>query len=925
MAQPNFANIRVVVTLALFTWMVTGCGDRPDQLIESAKSYLAAKDHKAAVIQLKNALQKAPENGEVRYLLGQALMDAGDAASAEIELRKARDLKYRPELVYPALGRALLAQRQPRKAVSELEGAALSDPAAGADLNAVIGQARLALRQTKEARLSFAAALSVKPDHPAARLGMAQAAALEGDLPGAVKAVDEILEKFPSDTDALALKGALLAYQGRTDAALEAYEKALATDPRKTAIRSSLIELLLSRGALDRASAHVDELKKIAPKSPRTLFFQAWISMERGDLTAARDSILQVLKVAPGHVPALTLAGAVAYRTGSLAQAEENLTRALEKAPGHVSARRLLVAVYLAKGQPDRAREDLQTLLDQRPGDSRVLALAGEVYLANRELAKAAEYYEKAAALDKDNPALRARLGAVHFASGEGDEAVQDLEMASAMDPSRYQADLGLVAIHLARNQPDKALAAARALEKKQPDNPVTHNVMGAVHIAKRDLASARSSFERALELRPAFVPAARSLALLDLREKKPEAAKDRFRAVLAKEPNNEQALAGLAEILRVTGAPRQEVDAALRKTVSANAGSAVARLALINFRLRSGDPKGTLAAAREALAALPEDAQIAAALGVAQQASGEINQAIATFTKLAQGQPRAVDPLLRLADAYRAAKDDGSALQALRKALTVRPDSIPALRGVAELQVAAGRHADALGEIRAWQKRHPGHAYGYVLEGYVLTQQKKPREAEKAYREGLKRAPHPDLAVRLHALVSADGRGAEARAFAAKWMREHPNDAAMPVYLAELEIRKGDFASAVGRYKAILERQPGNPLVLNNLAWAASKLKDPEALSYAERAYALAPNSSAILDTYGWMLFEQGALDRSLELLARATDLAPNAWEIRLHYAKALAKAGKKDAARTELETLSKLDSKLPQQQEAAAMLRDL
>jgi len=51
---------------------------------------LAKNDRAAAVVHLRSALQKNPDLGEARFLLGQALFDAGDGLAAEKELRKAR-------------------------------------------------------------------------------------------------------------------------------------------------------------------------------------------------------------------------------------------------------------------------------------------------------------------------------------------------------------------------------------------------------------------------------------------------------------------------------------------------------------------------------------------------------------------------------------------------------------------------------------------------------------------------------------------------------------------------------------------------------------------------------------------------------------------------------------------------------------------
>jgi tetratricopeptide (TPR) repeat protein len=132
-------------------------------------------------------------------------------------------------------------------------------------------------------------------------------------------------------------------------------------------------------------------------------------------------------------------------------------------------------------------------------------------------------------------------------------------------------------------------------------------------------------------------------------------------------------------------------------------------------------------------------------------------------------------------------------------------------------------------------------------------------------------------------------------------------------------------YADAVPRYQRALERQSNNAFFLNNLAWAKHELKQADALQYAERAHELAPENPAIMDTLGWILTERGESERGLDLLARAAELGPQAYAIRMHLAKALIKAQRKAAARKELEVLAKLDSQLPVQKEAASLLQGL
>jgi putative PEP-CTERM system TPR-repeat lipoprotein len=619
------------------------------------------------------------------------------------------------------------------------------------------------------------------------------------------------------------------------------------------------------------------------------------------------------------------LAGSIELQLGQFGTAEDHLRRVVAAAPRASLPRLLLASAYLRQGQTANAAEAIEPALKQEPNNPRVLQVAGEIALAKGDLAGASAYYERATAVDKDNARLRTRLAQTRFARGDAGQGFKELELASASDPAQYQADVALILAYASRREYDKALAAAATLEKKQPDNPVTHDLKGRVYVLKGDRKSARESFEKALALKFDYVPAVRNLAAMDVADKQPDAARKRFDTVLAKAPGSEATLLGLAEFLAGTRAPAKEIVAVLERAVAANSNSVNARLTLINYLGRTKDLKGALTAAQAARTAIPGDPRILDALGIAQLAAGEVSQAITTFNALVTAQPESPAPLLRLARAQVAAKDYDGSIGSLRRAMALRPGELGLQRDIAAVHLAAGNPDEALKEARSLQAARPKAAAGFALEGELQASQKRYAEAANVYAEAFKRQATASIAMRLHTLLRAAGKPGEAAKVTSGWLRDHPKDLAVRLYVAEADLSNKDFAAAAKGYREVLAIEPNNVLALNNLAWTLGELKDPGAIGVAEKAYTLAPRNPAIADTLGWLLVERGDSKRGVEILAQAAATAPNALEIRMHYAKALLKSGDKPGAKSELEALAGASGENPIKTEAAELLKQL
>lgn len=918
-------DARTVLSAILVSLLLAACGDTPQAMLLSAKNYLAKNDTKSAVIQIKNALQSDPNLPEARFLLGTALLESGDPVGAETELRKALELKHPQDLVIPPLARSLLARGQAKKVTDEFANIELSQPAAKASLMMTLSSAYAMQDKAELSQAALNAALLAEPGYAPALIEQARQKAGQGDIDGALVMADEAIAKSPKSHEAWKFKGDLLLFaKNQVKEALEAYRKATEIKPDFIAGHAAVTMILLQKGDLAAAAAQIAQLKKIAPNHPRTTYLEALLAFQKKDFKLARNLVQQVVRVAPGSVESLQLAGAVELRFNSLLSAESYLSKAVQAAPTLALPRRLLVVTYLRAGQPARAMETLLPGLKQEKIDPELLSLAGQVYLQNGDLKKAEEYFEKAISQVPKDGGKRTALALTHLMSGSVDTAFEELQNIAGSDAGTT-ADLALINAHLRRLEFDKALKAIDGLEKKQPDKPLAAFLRARTLLLKGDTDGAKKSFERALTIDPSYFAAVASLAEMDLAAKKPEDAKKRIEAVLAKDPKNGQAWLMLVRLAGRSGTAKEDMSRLIGNAVAANPTDPAPRLLLIDFHLRNKDFKQALSAAQNAVSALPDRPELLDALGLAQQASGEFNQAIGSYNKLAAMQPLSPRPQMRLANAHLAEKNKEAAYSSLLKALEIKPDLLEAQRTLIALDLDGKKFPAALTTARTVQQQRPKEAAGYVLEGDINLSQKNWDSAATAYRAGLKQVNSSELAIKLHFVLLVSGKVAEADKFLASWQKNNPKDVAFLLYLGGRAIERKDYSGAEKSYLEVLKLQPNNAGAYNNLAWVSAKLNKDGAIGYAEKANALAPNQPRFMDTLAMILSEKGDYAKAVELQNKVLVLQPLNPVYKLNLAKIHIKGGNKGLARKKLEELNKLGDKFSAQPEVAALLKNL
>ncbi len=909
-ASPSLRRTLIASALACGL-ALTACSDSPEDLLGKAKEAIANNEPKAAEIHLKNLLQKA-DNAEARLLLGTMHLKEGDPRSAEKELTRARDGGIDPARIAVPLAEAQMQLGEVRAVIETAAKASPATPEEKARLATLAGRAHFALGSADAARSSFESALKAAPEYVPAEVGLISLQAARGDIQGASAATDRLLGKHPNAPEALVMKGDLELVQRHPREAREFFRKAIAADPLDRQVLSKIVSSSIDLEEYEEAQKSLDELRRLSGPAAATLQLQAQIHARQGKLDQARSAIEASLKAAPDYLPSLALGAQIYLQSGVLEQAERLARKVVERTPQAPQGYQLLAATLLRMNAPDRALQALQPILDRNPTDPGLYALAGEAALRNNDAAQSAKWFAKSLELDPRDPRKQTGLALAQLAGGERERGIAALERISLSDPSGTQSDLALISTHLNARQWDKALAAIDQLQKKQPDSAMAANLRGSALVGKGDVAGGRKAFEQALARDPKFLGAATNLATLDMREGKPEQARKRYTTLLEADPKNVSAMLALAQLTEGS-APRGDAAATeaalgwLTKARDTDRASLPAALALSNWYINHDRSKEAIPILQEALNSHPDAPQVLSSLGVAYLRTDQDALGMETFERVLRARPN--DPALhmRMGQLKLSRKDTAGALASFRKASDLAPKALePRLAMVAALG-QAGRFEEARQIAAALQREAPGSPAGQVVQGDIAMSQRQFPEAAAAYRRALAIQRTLPIEMKLHQSLVAGGNTGEADTFLRGLLRARPDDLALRMYAGDREVAARRWAEAIAHYDVILAKQPGNALALNNAAWARHEMGDPKALDFAERAVKAAPNSAATLDTLAVILSGKGEHQRALENFKQALSAAPNAAQIRLHFAEALAAAGDKAGARSELDTLQK------------------
>ena len=225
----NKSILAVSILFALSTGPINAASVQ--SYIIDADNYIEKHDYRAAVIQLKNALQQAPDNIDARIRLGNLYIKLGDGPSAEKEFRRGRKHGAKPDDWMPGLADAMLIQRKANEVLSDFLIKSDMTPILKADIYSRQAQANLLLRKDDEANVLFQKALNENPDHVFSLLADARLDARAGKYKSAEVKIAKVIQLEPDNVIALTFEAELLKQQGELKLAQGKFDNVLKIRP----------------------------------------------------------------------------------------------------------------------------------------------------------------------------------------------------------------------------------------------------------------------------------------------------------------------------------------------------------------------------------------------------------------------------------------------------------------------------------------------------------------------------------------------------------------------------------------------------------------------------------------------------------------------------------------------------------------------
>lgn len=867
-------NINTKKILAIFifvnTLFLSACGESvdsqdtrsPEAFIQQGQAYLDMHQYKAAFSAAHDAIKSDRALLDGYLLLAEIHQQSGQPQQAVKSLERYTGVKnsdYYFSLinVYQKSGKLISAER-----LIDQQSSVLSEDAARFEF--VKAQQLLFSKKLKQAQTKFQALLQNADYKADAMLALANIDALLGEIDKAIATLNEIIEADPKNTDALFLKSMIYAQAGELAKAEEYLSQALTTLPsadvftsQRIQIIESLANVLTQQGRSAEAMVYSRILSDEFPgaKSLSLQYASALELFEKKEFVAAKKILQDILNTYPADRKSATLLSLILYNEGDVEKAEELLSNIVdpETSPSK------LTEFYITTQLQQNKSSNVMYLLDHLPEEKRNLdtwALYAGAAIQEKEFTKAKMALDKAKSLSSTSVkvAILENLYYNSIPDAQPEKALSIIKQALVEHPTE-------VKLHI------KYIKQLLILDRKKDADDY------AIHL--------KNDFSRNNEIQLI-------VAKYYITENKLDQARAILDNILLLEVDNFQALYGIAKINELQ--QFWQMNLAHYKNIISyypvdihayrDLVFTLMHLQMDPLKANSYVPNNY----QPSLLALTQ-AELTLRQNKIDLAKNFIQQAGIDLPQKYQPKLAKLTLQLHLAEAQAAfINHDYKAARAIViQTLVQAPTDIRLLNLLTRTEIRTEQYDEAEKIIKKIANEFPENALATQLQAEVYLAQKDNKKATDLLTAYWQKNNDERVANQLYQQLQKDAPG-KAAIFLNQWQDKSPTSLTAIRYKALDLQQQGKAIEALELYEVIIKEAPNNIISLNNAAWLYFEQGNPRALTLAERAYALMPRNPAIMDTYGWILFNTNDKKMGKKLIEQASQLLPDEASIKEH-----------------------------------------
>ena len=889
-----------LVCVALF--LLSACQEKTsEEFMQEAQQFIAAGDKQAAVVAMKNAVQKNVRSADARFKLGKLHLELEDYASAEKELSRAIELGYDESQVLPLLTLAL----QRSGANVELSQLDIISSSISPDEKVEAGFRQLAslvaLNKEEESRSLISSLLEIQSDSAYRNLVQAYLYIFDESAVEALNEAELAYEKEPLNRDVINTAARLYTLNGQGEKGAQLYEEYLKVAPNDLQAKFSIANMLIEQRQADRAEVYIDELLSLNENSPELTQLKAVVRAAVKDYAAAKEFAEKSISMGNNNPASRLIAGLSSYELQEFEAAVGHLTVIASILPDNHPGLRILAASQLQSNMGDEAGEILQRVIAADSSDASLFSRAGYELIKSGDIDGAKSVIEQAEKVTESSEDL-ARLGVLKLSINDV-EGVVNLESAVAQAPESASARATLAGAYLSTEQYDKALSLSREWQLDSPKDVEGYVLESEVLQRQSRFAEASVVINKAKLIDDSVLPVRLTEVRLLLRQENYQAAVDKLNVLIKDFPDNSAVLASYFAS-KVELGESQEAEQTVKEIVSRYPDNADLALLYARVAVTSKNYQ----AAADALQNIPTDRSAPPNFwpikGAALLRSNNLEAAETHYEAWVKNYPNKANAILGrlvihdlkrefaegsdLANEFLRSRDnlqvkimhsyflvmnrDPQRSRKIYDSLDDKYKALPFLRGVsARLAISEGRAAEA------------------VQDAFIAYEDNKNLN---------------NLMVYLNTLDASNNR-TQAINTIEKHVELFPSDARPKLLLGERLIGANPDRALVV-YQDILQDFPTNFVVLNNVAYLEMQAGNlPQAEEYARRALEIEANSVAIADTLGQILFKQNKPKEALDVYNKVMTNNVKNEEILLNYIELLLVNGNKEVAQRRINNL--------------------